>query len=224
MGKPMHAHVDMLRPSEAAVVAGVALKEMNRALDERLLPDGFVVPGEKRLFTPGACVAMAFYSESATKLTSAARMSVIREFEPKLRNFRVHAWRGVSRGGWRLKKDYLTIDLVPFVERIAAGYVRLRAAEEAVTMSPDVLDGAPVIRGTRVPVHDVAASVAADLARKDILEAYPSLSFEQVDHAVVYAEAHPLRGRPRTSLALPCGSAVVERKVARRKVVDAVSD
>nr|WP_234825850.1 DUF433 domain-containing protein [Sinorhizobium meliloti] len=47
----------------------------------------------------------------------------------------------------------------------------LAAAREIVT-SPDVLGGTPVIRGTRAPVYDVAASVAAGHSVERILEAW----------------------------------------------------
>ena len=36
-----------------------------------------------------------------------------------------------------------------------------RTAQDAVVSDPEILGGVPVLRGTRVPAHDVAASVAA---------------------------------------------------------------
>ncbi|AGG69841.1 Hypothetical protein SM2011_a0286 (plasmid) [Sinorhizobium meliloti 2011] len=53
--------------------------------------------------------------------------------------------------------EFLAIDLVP-VMRDASERLDLAAAREIVTASPDVLGGTPVIRGTPVPVYDVAAS------------------------------------------------------------------
>jgi uncharacterized protein (DUF433 family) len=83
---------------------------------------------------------------------------------------------------------------------------------------PEVLGGAPVIRGTRVPVHDVAASIAASAPIERVLAAYPSLDADKVELATLYAEANPLRGRPRAGAALPAGAvAVTDRRVARRR-------
>jgi len=87
-----------------------------------------------------------------------------------------------------------------------------------VVSSPDILGGAPVIRGTRVPVHDVAASVAADIQLDRILAAYPGLDAEKVELAAIYAEAYPPRGRPRRGGELPRGSVIIDdRRVPRRR-------
>jgi uncharacterized protein (DUF433 family) len=78
--------------------------------------------------------------------------------------------------------------------------------------------GTPIIRGTRIPVYDLVASVTAGLPRERILAAYPGLNETTLDFAVLYAEANPLRGRPRRFAALPTNAAVVaERKVPRRR-------
>jgi len=53
---------------------------------------------------------------------------------------------------------------------------RLQAAHEIVVSDPEILSGTPVIRGTRVPVYNVAASVASGISVERILAAYPSLS------------------------------------------------
>ncbi|MDE4605815.1 DUF433 domain-containing protein [Sinorhizobium meliloti] len=47
---------------------------------------------------------------------------------------------------------------MPFMRSASERLDDLAAAREIVTASPDVLGGTPVIRGTRVPVYDVAAS------------------------------------------------------------------
>jgi uncharacterized protein (DUF433 family) len=66
-----------------------------------------------------------------------------------------------------------------------------------VTSDPDLMGGEPVIKGTRVPVHAVAAMVEQGESAADILAGYPSLSSEQIELAVIYARAYPQRGRPR---------------------------
>jgi hypothetical protein len=67
-------------------------------------------------------------------------------------------------------------------------------------------------------VHDLAASVAAGLSRERILAAYPDLEGEALDLAVLYAEAHPARGRPRRlSLVPPDAGPNEVRTVARKR-------
>ncbi len=68
-----------------------------------------------------------------------------------------------------------------------------------VVEDPEILSGTPVIKGTRVPVHDVAASFEAGISIERILSAYPSLKEGQVELAAVYARAFPAPKRPKES-------------------------
>jgi uncharacterized protein (DUF433 family) len=70
-------------------------------------------------------------------------------------------------------------------------------AEDAIVSDPEILGGLPVIKGTRVPVYDLAASVQAGIPRDRILAAYPSIKEYHLDLAVSYAEANPLKWQPR---------------------------
>jgi uncharacterized protein (DUF433 family) len=93
----------------------------------------------------------------------------------------------------------------------------MAAARAIIVSDPDVLGGAPVVRGTRVPVHDVAASLAAGIPTDRILAAYPSLDADKIELAAIYAAANPARGRPRASDELPNGAVIVaERRAPRR--------
>jgi hypothetical protein len=59
-----------------------------------------------------------------------------------------------------------------------------------------------------VPVYDVAASGAVGISMERILSSYPSLKREHVELAALFAEANPLRGRPRQR-ELPANARVV---------------
>lgn len=71
------------------------------------------------------------------------------------------------------------------------------ALHELVVEDPEILSGTPVIRGTRVPVYDIAAAVDAGTSKERILKSYPSLKDWQVELASVYAKAVPPPGRPK---------------------------
>ena len=89
---------------------------------------------------------------------------------------------------------------------------RLQAAHEIVVSDPEILSGTPVIRGTRVPVYNVAASVASGISVERILAAYPSLKRKQVELAALYVEANPQRGRPRQKTSLPPNAKIISRQ------------
>jgi uncharacterized protein (DUF433 family) len=69
--------------------------------------------------------------------------------------------------------EFLTIDLAPLVKSAGERHGRLIAARDLVESSPELLGGTPVTRGTRVPIHSVAASLAAGIPIERILRAYP---------------------------------------------------
>ncbi|WP_192800829.1 DUF433 domain-containing protein [Brucella tritici] len=214
----MPAVAEMLKASEAAVVSRVSLRDVNRAIDEHILPEAFVSRDNGRHVLAGACSFIAFYFESARRLTSEERLFAIKTIGPRLTRSRALAWAALLREDWTVRDEFLTIDLLPFVKETSKRLDDLAAARELVSASPDTLGGTPVIKGTRVPVYDVAASVVADLPMERILETWPSLDAEKVRLAAIYAEANPLRGRPRVSADLPEGSTIIaDRRVARRR-------
>lgn len=151
----------MLKPSEAAVVARVALRDVNRVIDENILPEGFFSTDDGRRVAAAACTLIAFYFDTAKRLTSEECLFAIREAGSRLYRFRARTLASLIEEDWTVRDEFLTIDLAPFVRRTKERMERLAAAREIVISDPDVLGGAPVVRGTRVPVHDVVASVAA---------------------------------------------------------------
>jgi uncharacterized protein (DUF433 family) len=214
----MPAAKDMLKPTEAAVVARVALRDVNRVIDERILPEGFFSLDDGRRVAATACTLISFYFHSAKRLTSEERLFAIREVGDRLHRLRTRALASLVEEDWIVRDEFLTIDLTPFVRRTTERLERLSAAREMVVSDPDVLGGLPVVRGTRVPVHDVAASVAAGVPTHRIVAAYPSLDADKIELAAIYAEANPARGRPRTSDELPEGAVIVaDRRVPRRR-------
>ena len=209
----------MLKATEAAVVARVSLRDVNRVIDERILPETLVSVENGRFVLGAACTLIAFYFESAKRLTSEERLFAIRSAEPRLRRWNRAATEAMLKADWTVRHDFLTIDLLPFFERSVARLERLDAAREVVTISDDIMGGTPVISGTRVPVHDVAAALAAGVPAKEILEDYPSLTEDRLELATLYAEANPLRGRPKPLIArLPEGARILsDHRVPRRR-------
>jgi uncharacterized protein (DUF433 family) len=195
MAKTMASAAELLTASEAAVVSSVSVRDINRVIDERILPADFISIEQGRHVFAAGCSLIAFYFESAKQLTSEQRLWAIGVAGPRLH--RPLTMARLLKEDWTLQDDYLTIDLAPFLRKTRDRLARLEAARAMVTFSPEILGGTPVIRGTRVPVYDVAASVAANIPVDRILAAYPSLDADKVELASIYAEATPLRGRPR---------------------------
>ena len=222
----MHAAAPTVSANEAAALAGVEVRDVHRAFDEHLLPEvllGGAGPG--RQVARGAVPLLAFYFRTAHLLQADARKAVIRLVASGGRTGalrRVAALRRRRRplpvGGG------ITADLQPFIMETDARATLLESARAMAVLDPDVLGGTePVVRGTRVPVRDVAAAVVANLPLADILASYPSLTAEQVDLAVLYASVERPRGKPRRPLAerLPPGVRVIASGTVQRQVAPA---
>jgi uncharacterized protein (DUF433 family) len=203
----MNNSTETLTPTEAAVVSGVSVRDVHRVIDEHILPENFYDTRDARSFKSHACVFIAFYFGAADRLTSEERQRAItlasrNSSDVKLRTRTI-------------QDEFLTIDLAPFWKGVDERMVRLNAARAQVIEDSEILSGTPVIKGTRVPVYDVAASVAAGIPMERILSSYPSINREQVELAALFAEANPQRGRPRQRIVPPPGAKIIS---SRRKL------
>lgn len=194
----MNLEGELLTLNEAAVVAEVSVRNLNRVIDERILPDHFVsvAEGRRRVRSDG-CGYVRFYFGMAERLTADARANVIYAFSHD---------QLTAPGSWVYKDDVLTLNVGRFFKETRARHDKLRRARERVVEDPAILGGTPTIKGTRIGVHDVAAAVAAGSTAERLRAAYPGLSDEDVELAVLYAEANPPRGRPRRPVILPPGT------------------
>ena len=58
---------------------------------------------------------------------------------------------------------------------------------DRITVSPDVCNGKPTIRGTRITVQTVLEFLAAGDSVEDVLEEYPRLTRDDVQACLDYA-------------------------------------
>lgn len=208
---------DMLKPAEAAVVARVALRDVNRVIDEGILPDYLYATDDGRHVAPAACFLIAFYVDTAKDLTAERRIDTIKVLGSRLHE-RNLPLLDLLKMNWDVRDDILKIDLLPFLRRTLDSMKRLVEARQMVETNPHILGGTPVVRGTRIPVYDVAASLLAGIPAQRILAAYPTLMPEMLELIKIYAEANPPRGRPRAASENRKGVVVLDdRKVSRRR-------
>ena len=96
-----------------------------------------------------------------------------------------------------VREDAVSVDLRPMKNDVKRGITSLEKATKMIVSDRGILGGAPCFKGTRIVVHDIAEMLANGDQVATILAAYPRLTEGQVTAAVIYAEAHPRRGRPR---------------------------
>ncbi len=197
----MKIAMEHLTTTEAAVAAGVSLPQINRVIDEKILPDDCYSTSPTRTVRSDACLLIAFYFETADWLTAGARLKTIRNATA-----RPHTW--AQWKNYAMDEDFVTVRFADLWKNVDTRLQQLSAAENMVLEDPEIMGGIPIIRGTRVPVHQIAAVFEAGTPMERILKSYPSLTAQQVELASIYAKAVPQRGRPKRT-EFPAGTKIL---------------
>jgi uncharacterized protein (DUF433 family) len=181
----MQTHDALFTPAEAAVLTGLPLKAVNNAIDKQTVS---AIAGEEgnRLLDARALVSLSIERRLPASIAT-----------PELRRKVFDALAEAPRNTVSLEGGLLKIDLREPRRALAASLRELRRARQLVVSDPEILGGDPVFRGTRVPVHMIAALVVQGSMPAELIEGYPRLTAEMIRLAPVYAAAYPLRGRPR---------------------------
>ena len=73
------------------------------------------------------------------------------------------------------------------------------APTDRIEINPEIMLGKPVIRGTRIPVELVLRKLSEGATERELIDAYPSLTVENIKAALAYAartiaheEIHPI--------------------------------
>ena len=179
----------LFTPAEAAVLTRLSLKAVNNAIDKNLVP---------AVVRPGASDSGRFVDQRGL-LALVLEYRLANRFFPELRRRLFDALASSPRKAvLSVDEGLVKVDLQQPRRDLAASLRELRRARSMVVTDPDILGGDPVFRGTRVPVHSIAAMLEQGSTEADILKGYPRLTPQMVRLAPVFAQAYPIRGRPRS--------------------------
>lgn len=198
----MHTHL-LIPTAEAAFIAGLSDRDMNRVVDEHLMPDVlFEKNGGVRSFTRLSAAFAKFYFDDRNWLVAGARRQVLNELTQRVAQLQgkddVFALMALpDRFNWKVTNHTVEVDVAPYVTEVFARVKDVYQAGTLVTVSADVMGGAAVFAGTRVPLDVVLGSIAAGIGMDRLKASYPFLTEAHVQAARVYDQVHPRRGRPR---------------------------
>ena len=204
-----HTPSTFVTSAEAAYIAGVTDREINRVIDVRIVPEPLLSLTEGRRVARLGAVFISFYFKTEPLFTAQLRRSLLaslagelhaRESWPDLLKLEDKAFRSLSRwlGDVRPKDaPYLHVDVWHFLQEAKVRTEVVDHALDYIEADPEVLNGTPVFKGTRVPIDSVLASLDAGVSLSRLQKSYPFLSDELVESARVYAKVRPRRGRPR---------------------------
>jgi uncharacterized protein (DUF433 family) len=180
---------DLFTRREAAVLAEVSLKAVDKAIEEQVVE-------VRRLKKAGAflgiddVLALAVIGKAGLPLQSETKKRIrrwIQEAEPS----------GSGKKAELALSEVLVIRLDPTF-RVLVRQLKRYQKDRArfIDANPSIKRGEPVITGTRLPVRAVAERVKDGDTIEDLVEDYPSISRKAFEAALLYAHSHPRRGRP----------------------------
>jgi uncharacterized protein (DUF433 family) len=179
----------LFTPAEAAVLTRLSLKAVNNAIDKNLVP---------AVVRSGIGDSGRFLDQRGL-LALALEYRLANRFFPELRRRLFDALASSPRKAvLSVDEGLVKVDLQQPRRDLAASLRELRRARSLVVTDPEILGGDPVFRGTRVPVHSIATMLEQGSTEADILKGYPRLTAQMVRLAPVFAQAYPIRGRPRS--------------------------
>ena len=180
------ATLSVYTPAQAAVITGLSLRSVRKAIDGGLVPSTARNQGNRtlRYLSEAALVCLHLESSGLSLFPPATRQALMAEVMRSPRLKHLHP------------SSIVTVDLRPSRRFVSRAVRLLRRIESMVSEDPAVMSGAPVFKGTRVPVHQIAFEVESGATLDEILADYPSITREQTEMALLYAKAHPRTGRP----------------------------
>lgn len=174
---------DALTLSEAGYVLNRSATALNKAVDT-----GVIRARQRKV---GSAVQRVLGPAEMRFLLVADRLD--KDLTPAGRRRLYEAIRHLSADTRRVELGEIVLDLGKIDADLK---MRLRRLDTLRRWVEEVGHrGEPVIKGSKVPVHMVAA-LARSQSIAEIVEDFPSLSTEQVEAAIEYAKAYPKRGRP----------------------------
>ena len=120
-----------------------------------------------------------------------------------IRNLFEHPHAGTAR------ERGVSVDVRTMKGEVRKGLSMLAKARDGVEYDEAVWSGTPCIKGTRIPVHDIADMVADGDSAEAIREAFPRLSQAQIELAASFARACPA-AEPSSPEAIPARSLLVQ--------------
>ncbi len=175
----------LINRREAAELSGITETTVKKAVDQRVVPTRR--SGSRSWIELDDVPVLAMLGLLGTMRLTAAHKRAVR------------AWlRGSGVSAELELAPAIVVRRVDAIDQArvrAERYARLR--ERWIVCDPEVKNGEPVIRGSRVGVHPLAQRVAGGESDEVLDEDFSHIPAEAREIAVQYARTNPRRGRPQ---------------------------
>lgn len=175
---------------EVAAITGASLRAIDKAIEQRVVPVHRA--GGQTLLDSDGVALIAIFGRAGVPLP----VSVKREVRDWVVSCKPHLLRREQvfavRGG---PVAIRCTDDVRRYARASLEYARLR--DRYIVRDPEISGGDPVIKGTRLKAHTVAARIDDGDTIAELHAEHPQIPEQALTVAYRYAKANPRRGRPR---------------------------
>lgn len=174
---------------EASLLAGVPLKTVDKAIEERVVK-ARRSKSAGTLLDADDVMALAVIGRAGVPLRSQAKRKIRRWLQE------AQPYGSGKRPELQLS-DVVVIRLDPaFRDAFKQMSSYQEGRERFIESNSEIRQGEPVISGTRIPVRAVAERVKGGETIDDLIEDYPKTPRRAFEAALIYAQTHPRRGRP----------------------------
>jgi uncharacterized protein (DUF433 family) len=177
---------------EAAHLAGVAARRIEKDCEEGIVPRRKTKLWMRETLAAhvpmhAVAYARAMYSLDGIKMEKKSKQRVWRFLQSS---------KKAKFGSLELSPG-LTLNLDPLVSEVwGRTRVYLETRHEHLVVDPEIFGGEPILKGTRITCQSVLGRFEGGETLEELVEDYPEISMEAFEAALVYAKAHPPRGRP----------------------------
>lgn len=184
---------------EAAVIAEVPLRIFRTALEKKVLTSS-----SRRKVGQAVRHELSVRDVLFTKLLWEFPFSLSKADKTALEELVIRHKHAVQH--WHMEGQDLVLssgDMNVLVEckelrrRLAQNVLALRWGKRGIISDPDILNGEPVFRGTRISLRHVAEMFRRNVSEKEIAGDFPQLSSRDLIFAKLYSRLGPRPGRPR---------------------------
>lgn len=180
-------HVRYSVPMVAAIL-GAAKKDVDRIVDENVLPAGLVRRASR--------AHAREISEMGIKLI-ALELGLKKEIPIKKTRCDLYKAVCLEPDLERIAaSDLVTVELQKIMSEISDKIADYKTLMDMIVIDPETQRGEPVFKGTRITVRTIADMLARGETPEKLLKAYPTLRPEHLEAAPLYVRAIPRRGRP----------------------------
>ncbi len=188
--------------AEAAFIAGLSDRHMNRLVDERILPDVLFRGEDGRSFARLGAALASFYFATEDMFVAQFRQKVLRDLTTRIEAMpdKDHFFSLTClpwNADWHVDAPHVTrVDIVEFVQAALERTLQIEQAHALVATDPEVMGGQAVFTGTRLPIDNILSSLDQGVEFPQIQMSYPFLTAMHIQSARVYRRVHPKNGCP----------------------------